>query len=64
MICPTCKRAVRSQPGQNGTEPFCSDRCRLVDLGTWLNGDHRIGSPVSEEDLDAGLQVDGGQQEN
>jgi len=28
--------------------PFCSRRCRLVDLGLWLNGHYRIpGSPVS-----------------
>jgi endogenous inhibitor of DNA gyrase (YacG/DUF329 family) len=30
--------------------PFCSDRCRLVDLGRWLGGAYRIpGTPVEEE---------------
>ena len=32
--------------------PFCSERCRLADLGKWLDGGYRIGSPASEEDLD------------
>ena len=35
--------------------PFCSDRCRLADLGKWLDGAYRIGAPVEEEDLDEGL---------
>jgi endogenous inhibitor of DNA gyrase (YacG/DUF329 family) len=42
------------------TLPFCSARCRAADLGSWLNGTYRIGSPISEEDLDAGLPVEGG----
>ena len=37
------------------TLPFCSPRCRAVDLGNWLDGSYRIGSPVAEEDLDEGL---------
>ncbi len=32
--------------------PFCSERCRLADLGKWLDGGYRISSPASEEDLD------------
>jgi uncharacterized protein len=32
--------------------PFCSERCRLADLGSWLDGAYRIGAPISEEDLD------------
>ena len=34
--------------------PFCSQRCRLADLGKWLDGGFRISSPASEEDLDEG----------
>jgi len=32
--------------------PFCTERCRLADLGKWLDGAYRIGAPASEEDLD------------
>ena len=33
--------------------PFCSPRCKLIDLGRWLDGSYRIESPArEEEDLD------------
>ena len=39
--CPTCKRGVEwSERSPFG--PFCSDRCRLVDLGAWLTEQHKI----------------------
>ena len=38
--------------------PFCSQRCRSADLGKWLDGAYRISAPVSEEDLDQGLNPD------
>lgn len=42
--CPICKRPVG--PGA-ATHPFCSERCRLIDLGNWLGGRYRIpGEPV------------------
>ncbi len=58
-MCPTCKRKLPASGGPNSYEPFCSERCRLVDLGAWLDGAHRISAPLSEEDLDAGLPTDG-----
>ena len=33
-----------------GAFPFCSDRCRLIDLGNWLDGKYQI--PVAEEEDD------------
>jgi len=54
LICPTCKKAITTGPDQNPNRPFCSERCRLVDLGAWLEGSHRISSPLSEEDLEQG----------
>ena len=38
--------------------PFCSERCRLADLGKWLDGGYRISAPISEEDLDQGVVPD------
>jgi endogenous inhibitor of DNA gyrase (YacG/DUF329 family) len=56
-ICPTCKKSLAIGPDPNPYRPFCSARCRLVDLGGWLNGEHRISSPLSEEELDQGTGV-------
>jgi endogenous inhibitor of DNA gyrase (YacG/DUF329 family) len=39
--CPTCKRPVEWSP-ESPYRPFCSDRCRLVDLGAWFSEKHRI----------------------
>jgi endogenous inhibitor of DNA gyrase (YacG/DUF329 family) len=49
--CPTCKKLASATLRANEFAPFCSQRCQLVDLGRWLDGDYRIdnssGSPVS-----------------
>jgi endogenous inhibitor of DNA gyrase (YacG/DUF329 family) len=39
--CPTCGRPVEWSP-ESIYRPFCSDRCRLIDLGAWFNEQHRI----------------------
>ncbi|MGI5862121.1 MAG: DNA gyrase inhibitor YacG [Myxococcales bacterium] len=41
LRCPICKKPV-SPRAQNESFPFCSERCKLVDLGRWLDGDYRI----------------------
>ena len=60
VACPTCGTAV--EWSQNSSwKPFCSERCKLIDLGEWLNESHRIpgeelpSNPYSE-DLDPSLQ--------
>jgi endogenous inhibitor of DNA gyrase (YacG/DUF329 family) len=60
MKCPTCKRPLAAPPAERSFAPFCSDRCRLADLGSWLDGAYRIGAPLSETDLDEGLPTQGG----
>lgn len=42
--CPTCKKQGDWLAGNWG--PFCSERCRLVDLGKWLGEEHRIAEPL------------------
>ncbi|MBI2892344.1 MAG: DNA gyrase inhibitor YacG [Deltaproteobacteria bacterium] len=42
--CPACGKAFSA--GAVSSAPFCSDRCRLVDLGQWLEGAYRV--PASE----------------
>jgi hypothetical protein len=49
--CPTCKRPVEWSV-ESEHRPFCSDRCRLIDLGAWLAEQHRIpdeGHTVGDE---------------
>ena len=43
--CPICKKSVkRTDPDF----PFCSERCRTIDLGKWASGDYVISSPVKD----------------
>ncbi|MGH7163246.1 MAG: DNA gyrase inhibitor YacG [Planctomycetota bacterium] len=45
--CPTCKKPVPVAPEERTQDfPFCSERCRLVDLHRWLSETYRI--PVAE----------------
>jgi endogenous inhibitor of DNA gyrase (YacG/DUF329 family) len=32
--------------------PFCSKRCRLLDLGKWLDGDYRVTRPMDARDVE------------
>ena len=46
--CPTCQREI--DWGESPHRPFCSERCRLIDLGAWLTEKHAIpGEPVPDE---------------
>ena len=48
-LCPHCGKRVGSK---SQWFPFCSERCRMVDLGKWLEGRFRIpGRRVSQEEL-------------
>jgi len=43
MRCPTCKDPVPAAPADRTTDfPFCSKRCRLLDLHKWLTDGYRI----------------------
>ncbi len=42
--CPICGRPAPRRPA-NRSHPFCSDRCRLIDLGNWLGEAYRIPGP-------------------
>lgn len=49
MLCPTCKCPVewsQSRPYR----PFCSRRCKLIDLGAWLDGSRRIPGPELDDE--------------
>jgi len=48
LRCPTCAMLVR--PGDQDF-PFCSDRCRKIDLGKWASGAYKISSPVLDPEV-------------
>jgi hypothetical protein len=39
--CPTCRRPVVWSEASS-YRPFCSERCRLIDMGAWLTEQHKI----------------------
>ena len=43
--CPQCGKAVEWTPASRW-RPFCSERCKLIDLGAWATGAYRI--PLAE----------------
>src|SRR2546426_11657827 len=45
LRCPTCKKLVKNTDSEF---PFCSERCRLIDLGKWASGGYVISSPVRD----------------
>jgi uncharacterized protein len=46
--CPIC-----GKPATEAAKPFCSDRCRDVDLNRWLSGTYAIpGKPEADEDAE------------
>jgi len=48
--CPTCSKSVEWNEDAI-FRPFCSDRCRLIDLGQWANEEHAIPGKSVEEEL-------------
>jgi endogenous inhibitor of DNA gyrase (YacG/DUF329 family) len=54
--CPICRKAAPARP-LNPSSPFCSERCRQVDLGKWLNEEYAV--PAEESDAsDEGFDVE------
>ncbi|MCI4019408.1 DNA gyrase inhibitor YacG, partial [Klebsiella pneumoniae] len=39
--CPTCQTTVVWKP-ENAFRPFCSQRCKLIDLGGWADGKYAV----------------------
>ncbi|MEQ3638595.1 MAG: DNA gyrase inhibitor YacG [Alteromonas sp.] len=51
--CPTCGKSVRWEK-ESKFRPFCSDRCKLIDLGEWASGGRAIPGDSLEDDLMSG----------
>jgi len=49
ITCPICKTVTTWE--ENPHRPFCSERCKLIDLGKWAEEEYKIpGEAVSEEE--------------
>ena len=48
LFCPTCRKVVLANDPEF---PFCSDRCRILDLGKWASGVYVISSPIHDPEL-------------
>jgi len=47
LRCPTCRKLVlRTEPDF----PFCSERCRLIDLGKWASNRYVVSTPIFDPD--------------
>lgn len=58
--CPQCGKPVVWDPA-NRFRPFCSERCRVIDLGAWATESYRI--PVQENKDDPEQAPDAGEQQ-
>lgn len=48
--CPVCQKMVEWNEGSE-FRPFCSERCKMIDLGDWISENHRIpGEPTEVAD--------------
>jgi uncharacterized protein len=48
MQCPICGKETTDKG--NSLRPFCSERCKLMDLDNWLQGRYRISTPIEYHD--------------
>jgi endogenous inhibitor of DNA gyrase (YacG/DUF329 family) len=51
--CPTCGASVEWTP-QSKWRPFCSERCRTIDLGAWANESYRVPAVGKDDEDEAG----------
>ncbi len=50
--CPMCgSEVIYGSPDENPYFPFCSERCKLLDLGKWLEEDYVIGQSPEDSDV-------------
>lgn len=50
--CPVCPERVSPD---NAHFPFCSKRCKTIDLGRWVDESYKISRPLEQRDLEEGV---------
>jgi endogenous inhibitor of DNA gyrase (YacG/DUF329 family) len=58
VTCPTCRKKGKWFAGAHG--PFCSRRCKLIDLGKWLGEEHVISDPLQPAHLEQYAELPSG----
>ena len=48
--CPRCNKPCSTKL-ENQHRPFCSEKCKLIDFGSWANEENIISRPVKSEDF-------------
>jgi uncharacterized protein len=51
VACPQCGTQVVWSP-ENRFRPFCSERCKMIDLGAWAKEEYRVAAEEQDDDLD------------
>jgi len=59
MKCPICGKPTKFLDEPVG--PFCSNRCKMVDLGKWLGEEYRVSEPLRPDHFAGFEDMDGGQ---
>lgn len=49
VICPHCGKEHRWDTN-NAFRPFCSERCKMIDLGRWANEEYRVAQPPEQDE--------------
>ena len=58
VSCPQCRKSIEWS-SNNPHRPFCSERCKLIDLGAWASEEHSIaGEPVNPWEADTSNPTD------
>lgn len=52
ILCPICKHELEDVQGDSPHRPFCSARCKTIDLGNWLDGKYRFSRPLRPDEDD------------
>ena len=61
LLCPICKKPVQNADPEF---PFCSERCRTIDLGKWASGQYVISSPLKDTSDEFELESDAGRSDD
>ncbi len=51
VSCPRCAKPVPWGP-ESPFRPFCSERCKMIDLGAWAGEEYRVAVKGDNEDLE------------
>ena len=57
VACPVCGKST-AFTAANRWRPFCSERCRMADLGKWLTGSYAVPAEDPPEEPDPGQEED------